>query len=182
MCIRDRDQIDALIQGNLSKATLYNGDEATEITEPNEAALLYKSIKKLIKSSTKIARQLSSERLNKEKLKAIGTVEITSSHIIFGVSLFTSLFLVSGFLYTKFLYGSFGLNVGDFFTASDYISSSVDVLIPVFLSTALGILGMLWGLNESIYNELRIEQFKICLLYTSPSPRDLSTSRMPSSA
>ena len=24
--------------------------------------------------------------------------------------------------------------------------------------------------------------FKICLLYTSPSPRDLSTSRMPSSA
>ena len=26
------------------------------------------------------------------------------------------------------------------------------------------------------------ELFKICLLYTSPSPRDLSTSRMPSSA
>ena len=27
-----------------------------------------------------------------------------------------------------------------------------------------------------------IEQIKFCLLYTSPSPRDLSTSRMPSSA
>ena len=26
------------------------------------------------------------------------------------------------------------------------------------------------------------EKWKICLLYTSPSPRDLSTSRMPSSA
>ena len=26
------------------------------------------------------------------------------------------------------------------------------------------------------------EQYKDCLLYTSPSPRDLSTSRMPSSA
>ena len=26
------------------------------------------------------------------------------------------------------------------------------------------------------------EQLKVCLLYTSPSPRDLSTSRMPSSA
>ena len=25
-------------------------------------------------------------------------------------------------------------------------------------------------------------QFQVCLLYTSPSPRDLSTSRMPSSA
>ena len=27
-----------------------------------------------------------------------------------------------------------------------------------------------------------IETDKVCLLYTSPSPRDLSTSRMPSSA
>ena len=30
--------------------------------------------------------------------------------------------------------------------------------------------------------ELDILGFSICLLYTSPSPRDLSTSRMPSSA
>ena len=28
----------------------------------------------------------------------------------------------------------------------------------------------------------RIEKLGACLLYTSPSPRDLSTSRMPSSA
>ena len=27
-----------------------------------------------------------------------------------------------------------------------------------------------------------VVQVKVCLLYTSPSPRDLSTSRMPSSA
>ena len=30
--------------------------------------------------------------------------------------------------------------------------------------------------------EVRAHQLGICLLYTSPSPRDLSTSRMPSSA
>ena len=30
--------------------------------------------------------------------------------------------------------------------------------------------------------QLRFEGLEICLLYTSPSPRDLSTSRMPSSA
>ena len=36
---------------------------------------------------------------------------------------------------------------------------------------------------EQLVNELRIvRQSTICLLYTSPSPRDLSTSRMPSSA
>ena len=32
-----------------------------------------------------------------------------------------------------------------------------------------------WQREESV-------QFRVCLLYTSPSPRDLSTSRMPSSA
>ena len=31
-------------------------------------------------------------------------------------------------------------------------------------------------------NVISFEQFQDCLLYTSPSPRDLSTSRMPSSA
>jgi len=31
-------------------------------------------------------------------------------------------------------------------------------------------------------NIQRVYPFQVCLLYTSPSPRDLSTSRMPSSA
>ena len=44
------------------------------------------------------------------------------------------------------------------------------------------------GTNSSIHDEKRIKMagdffyLKACLLYTSPSPRDLSTSRMPSSA
>ena len=32
------------------------------------------------------------------------------------------------------------------------------------------------------FYELGVNKIRICLLYTSPSPRDLSTSRMPSSA
>ena len=40
---------------------------------------------------------------------------------------------------------------------------------------------------ENVQNILRLDEetlviFHNCLLYTSPSPRDLSTSRMPSSA
>ena len=36
--------------------------------------------------------------------------------------------------------------------------------------------------NELLYPEGCAIKYIICLLYTSPSPRDLSTSRMPSSA
>ena len=44
-----------------------------------------------------------------------------------------------------------------------------------------GIIGeMLVGLDKPVNKTTQL--FQICLLYTSPSPRDLSTSRMPSSA
>ena len=36
--------------------------------------------------------------------------------------------------------------------------------------------------NCSVEEEKSMDQTMLCLLYTSPSPRDLSTSRMPSSA
>ena len=35
---------------------------------------------------------------------------------------------------------------------------------------------------QILIREMKIVTYKSCLLYTSPSPRDLSTSRMPSSA
>ena len=35
---------------------------------------------------------------------------------------------------------------------------------------------------ENTYDDKFVSHLEICLLYTSPSPRDLSTSRMPSSA
>ena len=35
--------------------------------------------------------------------------------------------------------------------------------------------------GKSLYSD-QVNALKTCLLYTSPSPRDLSTSRMPSSA
>ena len=38
------------------------------------------------------------------------------------------------------------------------------------------------GMTEKQLEEIVGEACKSCLLYTSPSPRDLSTSRMPSSA
>ena len=37
-------------------------------------------------------------------------------------------------------------------------------------------------IEDLIINEGYVGGVKACLLYTSPSPRDLSTSRMPSSA
>ena len=40
----------------------------------------------------------------------------------------------------------------------------------------------LLGSDKGSYSRIALELIMACLLYTSPSPRDLSTSRMPSSA
>ena len=39
-----------------------------------------------------------------------------------------------------------------------------------------------FGYDDTIWNHITMRVPGSCLLYTSPSPRDLSTSRMPSSA
>ena len=36
--------------------------------------------------------------------------------------------------------------------------------------------------KKNVFDYFFINKYIVCLLYTSPSPRDLSTSRMPSSA
>ena len=40
------------------------------------------------------------------------------------------------------------------------------------------------GLDDAEFAEIEraVEDYSVCLLYTSPSPRDISGSRMPSSA
>ena len=70
-----------------------------------------------------------------------------------------------------------------------------EALLPIIFVSALGVIGWRWSWGISaliaiallpiMLNLLKAErtpQAVACLLYTSPSPRDLSTSRMPSSA
>ena len=56
-----------------------------------------------------------------------------------------------------------------------------DVLVDKTIGFNVGLIGEL-RLNEFLDVRLEPGLLYTCLLYTSPSPRDLSTSRMPSSA
>ena len=54
------------------------------------------------------------------------------------------------------------------------------ILLTDGITTSVAIQRVTAGLNS--FPLLAVPLFILCLLYTSPSPRDLSTSRMPSSA
>ena len=70
-----------------------------------------------------------------------------------------------------------------------------NMVVPLFVGRELSIKSLDDAMNNHEKNIVLVTQksaqvddpefndlYKICLLYTSPSPRDLSTSRMPSSA
>ena len=61
----------------------------------------------------------------------------------------------------------------------NYIIKLLMIIIAVFIGWWLGNRDKLVLIQE---NEKLINDFNDCLLYTSPSPRDISGSRMPSSA
>ena len=73
------------------------------------------------------------------------------------------------------IYSVHGLPPGDY----DNKAAAYDAVIAAPLYNK-----MMWGNSPSDYLNFAKHslQQQSCLLYTSPSPRDLSTSRMPSSA
>ena len=66
---------------------------------------------------------------------------------------------------------------------------AVSIVFAAFLFILFLIVGVIGGwvardymMNYQEVEKIHPEMYDSCLLYTSPSPRDLSTSRMPSSA
>ena len=58
---------------------------------------------------------------------------------------------------------------------------AIKIFLGIIIGLIAGILGFI-ALGSVLASFSIPKPAEICLLYTSPSPRDLSTSRMPSSA
>ena len=74
-------------------------------------------------------------------------------------------------------YGQIFFSKEDFFGAQ---KSETDISLTAGLISA--IYNMTTETQQQKITELELEDDRSCLLYTSPSPRDISGSRMPSSA
>ena len=131
---------------------------------------------------TKIIKKLSAPLLSLIfllNMSSAGMAETTVSGEV--QAIFNSLlFLICGFL-VMFMAAGFAMLESGMVT-----SKSVSVICAknIGLYSIAGIMFWLFGYNLAygIPEGGYIGTFTPCLLYTSPSPRDLSTSRMPSSA
>ena len=66
--------------------------------------------------------------------------------------------------------------------ATAFSFSQEDEQLNIAQTQLLNLADLQSGLTIGGYGEVTYNDFDTCLLYTSPSPRDISGSRMPSSA
>lgn len=139
----------------LEKAKLYNNAAKPLIHKD------IRNIKKTIKADQrklkKELKKLAKEKVDSEKLKILNPISIDASDVSFSLSLFSTLFLASGIFYNKLFFYSFDISIGNFFTITDYLATSVDVIANTLISFSIGLIFFFWGMsgrfNEEVYSE-----------------------------
>ena len=92
---------------------------------------------------------------------------------------------ISGYVASSYLRGIQFIQIPTTLLAQ--VDSSVGGKTAINISAGKNLVGAFYNpkgvfIDTTVLRTLPNREFKACLLYTSPSPRDLSTSRMPSSA
>ncbi|ELK8501261.1 hypothetical protein RV040_004843 [Vibrio alginolyticus] len=144
------------------KTALTNANKFTSGAQlPTKAE--FQKIKKEAKQKN---RQLRKEvmannkrRIEQEKVKILHPIRITSTQFSVALTLISTLFFISGFLYTKVFFHWFDINVGDFYTVQDYVSSSIDVISTTAMSALTGLLSVGYGVIHGFNNVLWEGQF-----------------------
>lgn len=65
------------------------------------------------------------------------------------ISVVSSVFLISGYLYNRFLLGAFGIEVSKFFTLTDYLASSIEAIRYSASSAVIGIVSYFLGVHSA---------------------------------
>lgn len=125
------------IKISFNKAKLY--DSKIKLIKDSTYSNLKKNIKSELKKISNQIKKQNREKIKYEKEKAINPIEIKMSYIITFFSIVSSLSLIGGILYNQLLFYFLGINATNFFNISDYISSSIDVLLIVFLSMIIAV-------------------------------------------
>ncbi len=126
-----------------------------------EVIKLVNDVKKDSKIFLKKVREISEKRYEQELNNKIPPVKISSENITFLLTIFSTFFLISGIIYSKVYFHLLGINLSDFFSISDYLASSIDVLMYTFLSMIFGMIFYWRGFKSRVKIKIHENQFNI---------------------
>lgn len=139
--------------------------EINQLVEPiksfKEVIKLVNDVKKDSKIFLKKVREISEKRYEQELNNKIPPVKISSENITFLLTIFSTFFLISGIIYSKVYFYLLGINISDFFSISDYLASSIDVLMYTFLSMIFGMIFYWRGFKSRVKIKIHENQFNI---------------------
>ena len=148
----------------------YIEEEVTEAKQlkPEVEPFDHKSFKKRFKE-VKAERKLLQKNLTvilenkiaKEKEENIEQISFQPTDIALLFSLFSTLFLISGYYYNHSLLKEFNINSDDFYLLSDYISTSISLILTPLLWTGVFLISFLFGANSRISNRIKERQLNI---------------------
>jgi len=139
---------DRASQYYLKQARTYN---------PKASIIDFNSFFKSYKETKKEVRQLKNEVSDKEAIK----FTISLSNIGVFITIVSTFFLITGYLYNYFLLGHFGIEISRYFTLSDYLGSSIDGIRYSALAAAIALVFFFIGMHSSsrkLYAQIEIEK------------------------
>jgi len=99
----------------------------------------------LERSLRKDINKIRAELSDREAIKISLSVQNATALI----SVVSSIFLISGYLYNQLLLSEFGIEVSKFFTLTDYLASSIDAIRYSASSAVIGIAAYFWGAHDA---------------------------------
>jgi hypothetical protein len=132
----------------LAQATSHN---------PDARAIDIKRLFELDEESRKEIKDLKHEISDREAIKVAFSLE----KIGVLLSVVSTFFLLSGYLYNYFLLGHFGIEVSKYFTLSDYLASSIESVRYSASGAAIGLISYFVGMHSASrksYAQIEIER------------------------
>jgi len=144
---------------NIKKAKEYD-NRATPLSN-KDFAEINKTIKKSYKFLKKEYRKQLKEFISDQTARIIPKFEVKPAHLTFIISISTAVFLLSGYIYSKFFLKAFDIEVSKFFTLNDYLSASIDKIYFACVSAIIGTLVYLSGMYNRIRTEVESIHFEV---------------------
>ncbi|WP_440904386.1 hypothetical protein ACMZOO_16460 [Catenovulum sp. SX2] len=142
-----------------AKAKLFNAD-----IEPFETKSFDKRLNE-VKTERKVLQkklnQILKNKIAKVKEEQIGKISLTPSDVTILLSMFSTLFLISGYYYNHSLLSELNVNSDHFYLLSDYISTSVSLIVTPFIWTAIFVVFFLLGASNQLDNRIKENQLKL---------------------
>jgi hypothetical protein len=140
----------------ISKAKLFNPD--IEPFNPKSFDERLKLVKSKQKHLQKQLNQILDNKIAKEKEGDVGEISLNSIDVAILFSLFSSLFLISGYYYNYSLLKEFNVNSDHFYVVSDYISTSISLIITILFWTGILIVSFILGASDRLDKIIRENQ------------------------